>query len=153
MASTQPSFLHFYLFRTRQHNTSFLLTSKDELKHPGVVFPKQPNLLLSFTIVNEGNSFIPLFGQQYFSLKNNPKPSPQIFRHINEIVKILHLYSLSPIPFQIYSLINLSINFIWTRIKNKRFKCLNLLKCTFRFVHLAVFFIGTIFEYFKKIIF
>ena len=43
----QPSFLHFYLFRTRQHNTSFLLTSKDELEYTreGGVFPKQPKLL------------------------------------------------------------------------------------------------------------
>ena len=36
IAHIQPSFLHFYLFRTRQHNTNFLLTFKDELKYPEV---------------------------------------------------------------------------------------------------------------------
>ena len=73
MAHIQPSFLHFYLFRTRQHNTSFLLTSKDELEYPGGSFLNNPN-------------FYP-FGQQHFP-KNNSKPSPQIFRHINVIIKI-----------------------------------------------------------------
>ena len=68
MAHIQPSFLHFYLFRTRQNNTSFLLTSKDELKYPGGSFLNNPN-------------FYP-FGQQHFPLKNNSKPSPQIFRYI-----------------------------------------------------------------------
>ena len=51
MARIQPSFLHIYLFRPRQHNTSFLLTSKDELKYPGGSFPKQPKpFTLSFTL-------------------------------------------------------------------------------------------------------
>ena len=68
MACIQPSFLHFYLFRARQHNTSFLLASKDELKYPRGSFLNNPN-------------FYP-FGQQHFPLKNNPKPSPQIFRYI-----------------------------------------------------------------------
>ena len=68
MARVQPSFLHFYLFRRRQYNTSFLLTSKDELKYPRGSFLNNPN-------------FYP-FGQQHFPLKNNSKPSPQIFRFI-----------------------------------------------------------------------
>ena len=51
MAHIQPSFLHFYLFRPRQHNTSFLLTSKDDLKYHGVSFPKQPKpFTLSFIL-------------------------------------------------------------------------------------------------------
>ena len=42
MARIQPSFLRFYLFQSQQHNTSFLLTSKGEIKYPGGSFPKQP---------------------------------------------------------------------------------------------------------------
>ena len=38
MARIQPSFLRFYLFRTRQYNTSFLLTSKGEIKYPPTLF-------------------------------------------------------------------------------------------------------------------
>ena len=67
MARIQPSFLHFYLFRTRHHNASFLLTSKYELKYPRGSFLNNPN-------------FYP-FDQQHFPLKNNSKPSPQIFRY------------------------------------------------------------------------
>ena len=70
MARIHSSFLHFYLFRTRQHNTSFLLTSKDELKYP-------PGGGLS----QSTQTFYP-FGQQHFPLKNNSKPSLQIFRNI-----------------------------------------------------------------------
>ena len=70
MARIQPSFLHFYLLQTRQYNTSFLLTSKDELKYPEGSFLNNPN-------------FYP-FGQQHFPLKNNSKPSPQIFRYIQQ---------------------------------------------------------------------
>ena len=72
MARIRPSFLNFYLFRPRQHNTSFLLTSKDELKYPGGSFPKQPKPFtlsatfstsprlssFSFSIVNEVTLFI-----------------------------------------------------------------------------------------------
>ena len=90
MARIQPPFLHFYLFQPRQHNISFLLTSKEELKYPGVLFLSNSNQLLclllfplplglssfSFSIVNEVTFFIYLFGQLYFSLKNNSKPSP-----------------------------------------------------------------------------
>ena len=68
MACIQPSFLHFYLFRTQQ-NTSSLITSKDVLKYPG-----------GGSFLNNPN-FYP-FGQQHFPLKNNSKPSPQIFRYI-----------------------------------------------------------------------
>ena len=68
MARIQSSFLHFYLFQARQHNASFLLTSKDELKYPKGSFLNNPNFYQ--------------FGQQHFPLKNNSKPSPQIFRYI-----------------------------------------------------------------------
>ena len=89
MARIQSSFLHFYLFRARQHNTSLLLTSKDELKYPRGLFPKQPKLL----------SIRPTT----FPLKNNSKPSPQIFRYIQRDVKVFHLYLIliSKPPFQI----------------------------------------------------
>ena len=69
MACIQPSFLHPYLFRT-QYNTSFLLTSKDELKYPRGSF------------LNNSN-FYP-FGQQHFPLKNNSKPSRQFFQYIRD---------------------------------------------------------------------
>ena len=82
MARIQPSFLHFYLFQTQQHNTSFLLTSKDELKYPGGL--SEATLPLSFTIVNGVlYSFIP-FSQPHFPLKNNLKPSPQISLYIQD---------------------------------------------------------------------
>ena len=80
MACIHPSFLHFYLFRPRQHNTSCLLP-KVRWYILGLLFLSNPNLLLcplhlmlhlslssfSFSIVNEATLFICLFGQLYFS--------------------------------------------------------------------------------------
>ena len=83
MARIQPSFLHFYLFRTQQHNTCFLLNSClrwVKISEVGASFLNNPN-------------FYP-FGQQYFPLKNNSKPSPQI-------VKILHIDLICNPMFQI----------------------------------------------------
>ena len=76
MAHIQPSFLHFYFFRTRQHNTSFLLTSKDELKYTRGSF------------LNNQNFYPP---GQHFPLKNNSKLSPQIFRYIQDRQDFAHI--------------------------------------------------------------
>ena len=93
MARIQPSFLHFYLFRPPQQNTSFLLTSKVEKKYPRGSFPKQPKPLfcpLLFTTVPRStfflffNSkrgyfiylFIQLVSVLYFSFKKNSTPCP-----------------------------------------------------------------------------
>ena len=111
MARIQPSFLHFYLFRTRQHNTSFLLTSKDKLRYPRRSFLSNPKLLLSFSIVNRVH-YLFIYLVNYISpsrtIQNRVHKS---FGTYNEIVKILHIYSLSPIPFQIYSSIEFQTPF------------------------------------------
>ena len=96
MASIQPSFLHFYLFRTRQHNTNFLLTSKDELKYPGGgwSFPSNPNLLLSFSIVN-GVLYLFIHSANHISpFRTIHNRVHKFFGTYNEILKILYIYSL-----------------------------------------------------------
>ena len=98
MARIQPSFLHFYLFRPRQHNTSFLLTSKNDLKYPGGSFLSNPKLLLSFSIVN-GLLYL------FICLVNYISPSRTIQNRVHEFLshqrnrlRFCIYTSLSPIP-------------------------------------------------------
>ena len=97
MARIQPSFLKFYLSRTRQRNTSFLLTSKDELKYPSFFFLNNPN-------------FYP-FRQKNVPLKNNSKLSPQVIRYIQRARQdFAHIHPTSPNPFK-------KITFSKTKVK------------------------------------
>ena len=84
---------NLFLFRLKQHHASIKLTSKCEIKSPGGPSPTNSNLLLfpqlfllplglssfSFSIANESTSFIYLFGQLYFPLKHDSKPSHKFF--------------------------------------------------------------------------
>ena len=78
MARIQPSFFHFYLFQARQHNTSFLPTSKDEIKYPGGGLSKTT--------------------QTFINSANNISPSRTIQNRVHkfsgtyEIGEILHIY-------------------------------------------------------------
>ena len=70
MARIQPSFHHFHLFRP-QHDTNFLLTSKDEPKHPGGSFPSNPNLLTGYFIYSSIWSTIFLPQEQFKTESTN----------------------------------------------------------------------------------
>ena len=89
MACIQPSFLYFYLFRAQQHNTSFLLISKDELKYPRGSFLNNQN-------------FYP-FGQQHFPSQEQLKTESQIFQYIQQYRQdFSHIHNSNlPPPFQI----------------------------------------------------
>ena len=69
MARILPSFHPFHLFRPQRHNTNFLLTSKNEPKHPGVSFPSNPNLLMGYFIYSSiwATIFLP---QEQFKTKS-----------------------------------------------------------------------------------
>ena len=88
MARIQPSFFHFYLFRTRQHNTSFLLTSKDELNILVGSFLNNPNLLSI-----RPTTFPP---QEQFKTE-----STNFSVHTTRSSKFCTYTSYSPIPFKI----------------------------------------------------
>ena len=104
----QPSCLLFYLFRPQQHNTNFLLTSKDELKHPGVSFPNNPKLLLSFIIVN-GVLYLFIYLVNYISPSRTIQNRVhKFFGTYNEILRILHIYSLISYPVSNISFNNIS---------------------------------------------
>ena len=115
MAHIQQSLFHFYLFRSRQHNTSILVASKDELKYPGGSFPKQPKPFIVFaTFPTAPRSIFFLFFNSYrsyfiyFSIWSTiflplqfKTESINLLVHTTRYVKILHTYSLiSYLPFQ-----------------------------------------------------
>ena len=81
------------IFSIAYENSFFFFLA---LKYPGCSFLNHPN-------------FYP-FSQQYFPLKNNSKPSPQIFRYMQDFAHILNSNSKPPFQFS-------KITFSTTKIK------------------------------------